>query len=105
MINFMLQPPIANTYDDSLARVCIDLAQRWKNAKTIQDLAQFASSDLHGFSSGQVVIFLEELDHKDDRLSHDHLQHLFTVYHMGKRTNCEIRYRWYLVCLSTLQLH
>ena len=52
-------------YDTSLADAAYSLASRWSSSRTasLPDLAaRFSKSDLEGFSSTQVVVFLETLE-------------------------------------------
>ncbi|KAI9188453.1 Leucyl aminopeptidase yscIV, partial [Blastocladiella emersonii ATCC 22665] len=94
-------PIVENQYDDSLARVCIDLADRWDASRNVDvaDLSKdFSATDISSFSAMQTVVFLETLDLKEN-LPHSHLAKLDELYSLSASRNCEIRFRWHMIAL------
>ncbi|KAI9148535.1 Leucyl aminopeptidase yscIV [Blastocladiella emersonii ATCC 22665] len=94
-------PIVENQYDDSLARVCIDLADRWDASRNVDvaDLSKdFSATDISSFSAMQTVVFLETLDLKEN-LPHSHLAKLDELYSLTASRNCEIRFRWHMIAL------
>ncbi|KAJ3359275.1 Leukotriene A-4 hydrolase [Allomyces javanicus] len=94
------QPPVTNHYDETLARQCIDLADRWDAARESEDaLEEFSEGDIADFTSPQVVVFLEKLGAKDP-FPHTHIAKMDELYKLTDSHNGEIRLRWHTICLQ-----
>lgn len=81
-------------YDTTLAQAAYDLAAKWDQSRSTSDL-QFKESDLEGFNSNQIVVFLETLTSKYPPLPSSHLIYLAEAYKVSKTHNAEIRLRFY----------
>ncbi|KAK3818579.1 MAG: peptidase family M1-domain-containing protein [Benniella sp.] len=95
-------PPVDNNFDDTLAKACSHLCNRWEAAreKDSSDLQQlFSSEDVAGFSSTQSVVFLELMAERKP-LSHEHLDIMDQLYQWTTVRNAEIRLKWHLLCLK-----
>lgn len=52
-INKPGMPPVNNNFDTALTDACIDLAKRWDQARSSDDLSQFSSKDVEAFTASQ----------------------------------------------------
>ena len=75
-------------YDDSLAKVCKALKDKWVNSED-----GFAKSDIAGFSAGQTIEFLS-LMLEEEPLSVGKLEKMQAAYDFNSVGNSEIRFRW-----------
>ncbi|UZJ54744.1 hypothetical protein CBS101457_004064 [Exobasidium rhododendri] len=97
-----LHLPVKMEYDNTLAVESQDLADRW--IKVIQgkksaEEEKFSTSDIEGWHSNQVVVFLEKL-HSGPKLSNHYTGLLDKTYNFSKQTNSEIKLRFYEVALE-----
>ncbi|RDB24666.1 Leukotriene A-4 hydrolase [Hypsizygus marmoreus] len=91
-----LELPVKMEYDLTLAKQAYELAERWDNARTKGDVAKlgFKDSDLDGFNSNQIIVFLERLQ-SFPQLPLAHVTHLSTLYKLSTTPNAELRLRFY----------
>lgn len=90
-------PPVANKFDDTLAKVCAQLKSRWMKSG-----AKDASpKDIDGWSTLQTLIFLDSLQKDDAATITDAatLREMDAAYNFTKRENAEIRFRWQTLCV------
>ncbi|KAG2184302.1 hypothetical protein INT44_009317 [Umbelopsis vinacea] len=95
-------PPVSPKFDTTLAEACYSLAACWKGAKDRGD-SEYNSADKERFSeftSLQKVMFLESLMEAAP-FPHDLLASLDACYQLTSVRNCEIRFRWQRLCLSS----
>ncbi|GAB5586975.1 Leucyl aminopeptidase yscIV [Umbelopsis nana] len=95
-------PPVKPHFDTTLAEACYSLASAWKDAKERGD-TEFKGIDNDKFSeftSLQKVVFLESLSEAAP-FPHQLLASLDTCYQLSSVRNCEIRFRWQRLCLSS----
>ncbi|KAJ1943901.1 Leucyl aminopeptidase yscIV [Linderina macrospora] len=97
-------PPVSNNYDQKPQKVCLDLADRWLKASESGDYAQFATSDIHEFSTMQKVIFLTRLS-ENSPIKHETLAALDDVYSLTNYRNCEVRFSWLALALKSNYMH
>jgi len=93
---------VDNNFDDTLAKACSHLCNRWEAAreKDSSELQQlFSPEDVAGFSSTQNVVFLELMAERKP-LSHEHLDRMDQLYQWTTVPNAEIRLKWHLLCLK-----
>ncbi|KAF9040606.1 leukotriene-A4 hydrolase [Panaeolus papilionaceus] len=93
--------PVKMEYDLTLAEAAWDLAARWDAARTSDpSKLRFSASDLDGFNSNQIVVFLERL--QSFKPLPDALLSAFkaTYDHLATTPNAEIRLRYYQVALA-----
>ncbi|KAG1469991.1 hypothetical protein G6F56_002938 [Rhizopus delemar] len=97
-INQPGMPPVNNAFDTTLADACLDLANRWDNARDLPALDQFSPKDIEKFSAGQKIVFLERLtDCKP--LSFAAVSKMDQVYQLTPNHNADLRLRWQQICL------
>ncbi|CAO3688041.1 unnamed protein product [Rhizopus stolonifer] len=97
-INQPGMPPVNNAFDTTLADACLDLANRWDNARDLPALDQFSPKDIEKFSAGQKIVFLERLtDCKP--LSFAAISKMDQVYQLTPNHNADLRLRWQQICL------
>ncbi|KAJ7746548.1 peptidase family M1-domain-containing protein [Mycena metata] len=96
-----LKLPVAMEYDLTLAQAAYALAARWDASRSVPETPSldFLKSDLDGFSSTQIVVFLERLQDSEP-LPATHIKHLGTIYEIANTPNSEIRLRFYNLALS-----
>ncbi|NXD32286.1 LKHA4 aminopeptidase, partial [Spelaeornis formosus] len=87
-------------YDDSLAKPCNELAERWNASREKNAGEGFASSDVADFSSTQKVVFLEKVE-SYHALPADHVAALDKLYGIDKSDNAEIKLRFYQIALKS----
>ncbi|CAO3678409.1 unnamed protein product [Umbelopsis vinacea] len=95
-------PPVQPQFDTTLAEACYSLAAGWKNAKARGD-SEYNGTDNEKFSeftSLQKVVFLESLSEAVP-FPHQLLASLDSCYQLSSVRNCEIRFRWQRLCLSS----
>ncbi|KZT68834.1 hypothetical protein DAEQUDRAFT_745556 [Daedalea quercina L-15889] len=96
--------PVNMQYDTSLAEQAYALAAKWDSSRNTSDVSKlpFTESDLEGFGSNQIVVFLERL-HTYSPLPGTHVMVLGSLYKLSSTTNAEIRLRFYEVAFSDAQ--
>ncbi|KAG8961519.1 hypothetical protein FRC03_005284 [Tulasnella sp. 419] len=99
-----LELPEEINYDTSLADKAYDLAHRWDESRHISDPSKldFSAADLEGFTSNQIVVFIEKLQSLPQPLPTSHIRHMNKTYPSFNDTgNAEIRSRWYELVLAS----
>ncbi|KAF8202833.1 hypothetical protein BJ912DRAFT_1018714 [Pholiota molesta] len=93
--------PVKMEYDLTLAETAYKLAERWDAARNATDIPKldFKKSDLEGFNSNQIVVFLERLQSYPP-LPSDLILYLGSLYNLSTTPNAEIRLRFYEVALG-----
>ncbi|KAJ7269987.1 hypothetical protein B0H12DRAFT_1200389 [Mycena haematopus] len=95
-----LELPVKMTYDETLAQAAYALADRWDAARsTTASTTAFKKTDLDGFNSNQIIVFLERLQSLP-ALPLSHLTHLGTLYALSNTPNAEIRLRFYALAAA-----
>ncbi|KAI8604549.1 peptidase family M1-domain-containing protein [Dissophora ornata] len=92
-------PPVDNKFDDTLAKACTCLCQKWNVSRHEAHPAGFSTTDIAEFSSTQSVVFLEKVSELEP-LPHGHLDLMDELYQLTNVRNSEIRLRWQLLCLK-----
>ncbi|KAL6076840.1 Leucyl aminopeptidase yscIV [Balamuthia mandrillaris] len=87
-------------FDATLADASNALAKKWASATTAEEAKDVSSDDMKGWSSNQIVMFLEKLQLGGKPLPHDVLNRMDELYNLTPSTNSEIRFNWYQLCLS-----
>jgi leukotriene-A4 hydrolase len=89
-------PPvdIVSKFDDSLAVQSNELAKKW----ALSDAPEGNESDIQGWSTPQLVAFLEKLT-VSEGLNVDKLARMEKAYHFTQSRNAEIRFRWYTLAI------
>ncbi|KAH9836660.1 metalloprotease [Rhodofomes roseus] len=90
--------PVKMQYDTTLAEQAYTLATKWDASRHTSDVSSlpFTESDLDGFGSNQIVVFLERL-HSYPALPGTHITFMGNLYKLSSTTNAEIRLRFYEV--------
>jgi leukotriene-A4 hydrolase len=101
-------PPVANKFDDTLAKQADALAAKWiyaiASAPTDPNEAGkyyaglFSKDDLEGFSSAQTMRLLDQIGEKAP-IAHAAVVAMDGVYGLTDVRNSEIRFRWEQLCL------
>ncbi|KLT41494.1 putative leukotriene-A4 hydrolase [Cutaneotrichosporon oleaginosum] len=92
--------PVDLTYDDSLSKPCLALAERWDKARGDDDLSQFSKKDVADFSSTQLCVFLDKMgEYKAFRPAT--VRTLDELYALDKSENAEIKLRFYKIALAS----
>ncbi|GAA5993250.1 hypothetical protein JCM10908_004532 [Rhodotorula pacifica] len=97
-----LELPVEMEYDTTLADRAYSLASSWNSSRSLSpsDLkSQFSSSDLDGWSSTQIVLFLETLG-TQDKYEKKTVETFEDVYGFNANANPEIKLRWFLFALK-----
>ncbi|CAA7267762.1 unnamed protein product [Cyclocybe aegerita] len=95
-----IELPVKMEYDIRLAEKAYDLALRWDGARTLDaSHLNFKETDLEGFNSNQIVVFLEKLQSYPP-LPSNLVLHLGKLYKLANSPNAEIRLRYYEVALT-----
>ncbi|KAF9575723.1 Leukotriene A-4 hydrolase [Mortierella alpina] len=92
-------PPVANKFDDTLAKACNCLCKKWDQSRHEPKPTEFSSKDIENFSSTQTMVFLERVS-EIDALPHTHLDLMDELYQLSKVQNSEIKFRWQMICLK-----
>lgn len=95
-----LDIPQEVTYDTSLADAAVALAAKWAAARGT-DYAAFSAKDVEGWRSTQVGYFLMQLRVKHDKLEGKGVEAAARAYGMDGARNPELRFRWYLLALTS----
>ena len=84
-------------YDDSLAKVCADLCQKWCewDSSGCPEPTPFTYQDITTISAGQIQEFLAELLIAEP-LSVKAIQKMQLLYKFDDSKNCEILFRYYV---------
>ncbi|GAX73644.1 hypothetical protein CEUSTIGMA_g1095.t1 [Chlamydomonas eustigma] len=100
-------PPVSNVYDTSLAEEAFELAKKWHTCDvmgigSVDRPAGCTASDVAGWTSEQMVTFLEKLmEYRSLMPLHAKVaQGMDEVYNMSAYRNCEIRAAWYKLAIS-----
>ncbi|KAG0304689.1 Leukotriene A-4 hydrolase, partial [Dissophora globulifera] len=92
-------PPVENKFDDTLAKECNCLCKKWDQSRHEAKPQEFTPQDLESFSSTQRVVFLERVSELAP-LPHSHLDLMDELYNLTTVRNCEIKFRWQMICLA-----
>jgi len=87
-------------YDTSLADAAVTLAAKWDAARG-GDYAAFSAKDVEGWRSTQVSYFLTQLRVKHKALPKEAIEAVAKAYTVDEAKNPEIRFRWYLLALTS----
>jgi len=100
-------PPVNNSYDISLAQQAYDLALKWHTCDVMgvgtgSGPEGSSASDLSGWSSEQVVTFLDKLyEYRSLTPLHKNTaRRMAELYNMYAFKNCEIRFSWYRLAIT-----
>ncbi|KAJ3045376.1 putative leukotriene A-4 hydrolase (LTA-4 hydrolase) (Leukotriene A(4) hydrolase) [Rhizophlyctis rosea] len=91
-------PIVDNQFDQTLARACEDLANKWDAARDAHP-TPWPRADFEKFITKQKIVFLEKLLLKKP-FPHRVLETLDASYELSKIKNAEIRFRWQWLCLN-----
>ena len=80
-------------FDQSLAKACTDLSQKWVNWKMESEPCPFTPKDLDSLSSEQKIEFLGQLL-EEAPLSVEKLTKMETLYNLNANNNSEIKFKW-----------
>lgn len=92
-------PIVQNTFDDSLAKMCIKLAISWDSSRTSKSYPT-NKDEFSNLSSNQKIMFLEKMMEKPP-FPIDSLQAMDSLYNISEITNSEIKFRWQMLSLSS----
>jgi hypothetical protein len=92
-------PIVENKFDDSLAKVCIHLADKWDACRSSPKDYPTDKAEFTAMSSNQRIMFLEKLLLKAP-LPIPVVEAMDALYGMSAIKNAEIRFRWEWICLS-----
>lgn len=89
-------------FSTSLKDGPLELAARWIEAAD-NDVSGFSQADRSGWVTLQNNIFLDKLLESASKkpLSAEKLENMNKIYDFGSVNNCEIKFRWQCLCLST----
>jgi len=99
-------PPVENSYDHTLADASMNLAKSWHTCDIMgiggEPPKAASPSDLDGWSSLQVVLFLDKLGEFRSMtpLSPVITRKMNEFYKLDDSNNTEIRCSWYLLCIK-----
>ena len=88
-------------YDDSLAKICVELKQKWMDWND-QDKCPFAKEDLKAMSADQQVEFLGQLI-EEKPLPIEKLEKMQEVYDLSSSNNSEIKFKWIRLGLKLME--
>ncbi|CAG8605885.1 7975_t:CDS:10 [Paraglomus brasilianum] len=91
-------PPVRNEFDQTLAKACSELAERWDAARNKTTFEEFSPDDVKNFSSLQKVVFIQRLSEYPP-LPQNAIRELDRLYQLTSIVNSEIRFRWQELCL------
>eukprot|EP00128_Syssomonas_multiformis_P004721 Colp12_sorted_trinity150504_noHs@6740 len=91
-------PKVDPQFDRTLIDGSEKLAHEWMSKGVDSSVS---ANDLHGWSSKQLIVFLEALIHKGIPMNHDVLRKLDETYKLSSSRNAEIRFRWQTLCLRS----
>ncbi|KAL1640706.1 Leucyl aminopeptidase yscIV [Diplodia intermedia] len=79
-------------FDDSLVKVCYELADRWEAANKAGNVSDFkpTSDDIAGWTGNQVVVFLEKIQTWEELLKPDFVEVMGQNYRFQSSSNVEI---------------
>lgn len=92
-------PIIQNNFDDSLAKVCIKLANDWDSSRNTKSYP-INNKDFMDLSANQKIMFLEKMMEKPAFPIHV-LEAMNTLYQISEISNAEIKFRWQMLCLDS----
>lgn len=99
-------PPVTNQYDESLGKQAYELAKKWHTSDVMgigsSGPGEASADDLKGWSSTQVVAFLDKLAELRalQPLHPSVTRKMNELYALDGRTNSEIRSSWLLLCIN-----
>lgn len=95
-------PPVIPKFDSRLADVAYDLAAKWETLATNSNNASFkpSSKDLEGWTSSQIVVFLERTLLFKKHLSASHAALMGSEYGFTKSRNIEITSRYFQLAMK-----
>ena len=79
-------------YDDSLAKICMELKQKWIDWN-VQDKCPFTGEDLNAMSAEQQIEFLGQMI-EEKPLPIEKLEKMQEVYDLSSSNNSEIKFKW-----------
>ncbi|KAF2433615.1 putative leukotriene A-4 hydrolase like protein [Tothia fuscella] len=85
-------------FDDSMVKVCYELADSWKNKSTTD--FKPSESDISSWLANQSVVFLEKLQTFEKSLPVDDIELMGKVYGFDKSANVELVSRYYGIGLK-----
>ncbi|KAF9632206.1 putative leukotriene a4 hydrolase protein [Lasiodiplodia theobromae] len=90
-------------FDDSLVKVCYELAERWEGANNSDDISGFkpTSDDIAGWTGNQAVVFLEKIQSWDKPLKSDLVELMWQNYRFKESANVEIVSRFLVLGLKS----
>lgn len=90
-------------FDDSLVKVCYELADRWEGANNSDDISGFkpTSDDIAGWTGNQAVVFLEKIQTWDKPLKSDLVELMWQNYRFKESANVEIVSRFLVLGLKS----
>ncbi|CAG8485221.1 8100_t:CDS:10 [Diversispora eburnea] len=91
-------PPVENKFDETFAKACKDLAQRWDDAQKTEKFDEFSSKDIANFTTKQKMVFLDHL-YEYPAFIHSAIEALSKIYAFDAVQNSEIKFRWQKLCL------
>ncbi|RHZ82002.1 hypothetical protein Glove_115g18 [Diversispora epigaea] len=93
-------PPVMNKFDQTFAKACKDLAQRWDDAQKTEKYDEFSSIDIANFNPIQKMVFLDHLC-EYPVFNHSAIEALNKIYGFTAVLNSEIKFRWQKFCLRS----
>ncbi len=92
-------PPVANTFDNTLARECEALAAAWNSARANPAATPFPKAAFDALTSGQKMMLLDKMLQQPvyDPAA---MAHMAASYDMGSVGNCEVKFRWQWLALN-----
>ncbi|CAG7847845.1 Leukotriene A-4 hydrolase homolog Short=LTA-4 hydrolase; AltName: Full=Leukotriene A(4) hydrolase [Serendipita indica DSM 11827] len=94
-----LHLPVNMEYDTTLAAQAYELAAKWDKSRTTdaKDLP-FNATDIQGWNTNQLIVFLEKLEVLEP-LPSTHIHALASIYGFNDSKNAEVGLRWFEVAL------
>ncbi|KNC87123.1 hypothetical protein SARC_00746 [Sphaeroforma arctica JP610] len=82
--------------DNSMTVRCKEIAHTWLH----DDGNGANASDIDGMKAHQVMVILDTIINENTHFSGDKLDRMDSTYHFSETKNCEIGFRWFLLCLK-----
>lgn len=92
-------PIIQNNFDDSLAKICIELANDWDLSRDSKSYPT-NNTDFLNLSANQKIMFLEKMMEKPAFPIHV-LEAMNSLYRPSEISNAEIKFRWQMLSLNS----
>ncbi|KAG8836286.1 hypothetical protein FRC17_007436 [Serendipita sp. 399] len=93
-----LNLPVDMTYDTTLATQAYELAAKWDKSRSEDASKLFRASDVEGWNTNQLIVFLEKLETLEP-LPSSHVHALTNLYGFNTTKNAEVGLRWFEVAL------